>query len=78
MILNQIVQTGEALEHRGIVVCPLFPRRDPTREAPLVAIQANLIRLWRINSFKPYPHISDDYGISIRHQSAAGDRIGGR
>lgn len=29
MILNQIVQTGEALEHRGIVVCPLFPRRDP-------------------------------------------------
>src|SRR5512145_312933 len=30
MILSQIVQTGEPLEHRGIVVCPLFPRRDPT------------------------------------------------
>jgi hypothetical protein len=29
MILNQIVQIGDALEHRGIVVCPLFPRRDP-------------------------------------------------
>ena len=23
------VQLGEAVEHRGIVVCPLFPRRDP-------------------------------------------------
>jgi hypothetical protein len=29
MILNQIVQIGDTLEHRGIVVCPLFPRRDP-------------------------------------------------
>ena len=23
------VQLGEAVEHRGIVVCPIFPRRDP-------------------------------------------------
>jgi hypothetical protein len=29
MILNQIVQIGDALEHRGMVVSPLFPRRDP-------------------------------------------------
>lgn len=30
--LNEIVQLGEPAEHRGIVVAPLFPRRDPVAE----------------------------------------------
>ena len=47
MILNQIVQTGEALEHRGIVVCPLFPRRDP--EASYITLDEALARGLRVS-----------------------------
>jgi hypothetical protein len=32
MNLFETVQLGSAREHRGIVVCPLFPRRDPVAE----------------------------------------------
>jgi hypothetical protein len=28
-MIQDVIQLGEAVEHRGIVVCPLFPRRDP-------------------------------------------------
>jgi hypothetical protein len=29
MTLSDIIQLSDPVEHRGIVVCPLFPRRDP-------------------------------------------------
>jgi hypothetical protein len=32
MTLTDIVQLGEPVEHRGIVICPLFPRRDPVAD----------------------------------------------
>ena len=32
MNVTEIVQIGEPVEHRGVVVCPLFPRRDPLAE----------------------------------------------
>ncbi|GIU95806.1 MAG: hypothetical protein KatS3mg012_2263 [Gaiellaceae bacterium] len=28
-MLETLIQLGEPVEHRGILVCPLFPRRDP-------------------------------------------------
>ena len=30
--MNDLFQIGEAREHRGIVVAPLFPTRDPVAE----------------------------------------------
>ncbi len=28
-MIQDVIQLGETVEHRGIVICPLFPRRDP-------------------------------------------------
>jgi hypothetical protein len=28
-MLEKLIQAGEPVQHRGVVVCPLFPRRDP-------------------------------------------------
>ena len=28
-MIDTVFQLGESVEHRGIVVTPLFPRRDP-------------------------------------------------
>lgn len=45
-MLNQIVQIGDAFVHRGIVVCPLFPRHDPS--ASYVTLDEALPRGLRI------------------------------
>ena len=31
-MVDELVQLGDAVEHRGIVVAPLFPRRGPVAE----------------------------------------------
>lgn len=31
-VIHNLIQIGEPVEHRGIVVSPLFPRRDPVAE----------------------------------------------
>jgi hypothetical protein len=31
-MIGELIQTGEPVEHRGIVLTPLFPRRDPVAE----------------------------------------------
>src|SRR5688572_30367933 len=46
MLRNAEIQLGEPVEHRGIVVAPLFPRRDPV--ADYVTLDEALPRRLRI------------------------------
>lgn len=36
-MLESILQLGDAVEHRGIVIAPLFPRRTPVAEYATLA-----------------------------------------
>src|SRR5688500_14451677 len=31
-VIENLIQIGDPVEHRGIVIAPLFPRRDPVAE----------------------------------------------
>ncbi len=45
------IQTGEPVEHRGVVVLPLFPRRDPV--APYLTLDVALARGLRVTETSP-------------------------
>lgn len=45
-MIGELIQTGEPVEHRGVVVVPLFPRRDPV--AAYVTLDEALPRGLRI------------------------------
>src|SRR5918992_1653873 len=46
-MVQEVIQLGEPVEHRGIVVCPLFPRRTP--QAAYVTLEEALSLGFRVS-----------------------------
>jgi hypothetical protein len=46
LALNEIIQLGEAVEYRGVVIAPLFPRRRP--QAQYVTLEEALAPGFRV------------------------------
>jgi hypothetical protein len=67
MILTEIVQIGDPLEHRGIVVTPLFPRRDPVAEyATLDEALADGLRIREVDESGSVPELVVENPLASR------------
>jgi hypothetical protein len=51
LVIENLYQLGDAAEHRGIVIVPLFPRRDPV--APYITLDEALPRGFRVREVSP-------------------------